>query len=297
MRIGEILRRNDTPAVRGRPAGKLQADPLCHVRDVRVDVAGAIDIVRGKLVERYLSTSIGCVAVTLRVIGGGGDRRGAIGGVLHAERGEDLALQHRIPVCGALRSGDNAAGKDVSDIGVGEGRAEARHRFDVSQGTNEGRSVEAEVHEKVVGVRREAGALRGQVEDAELARHPRVAHLEVGVEIDDAIVPTQLALIDGDRNRRGKERLGHRPDLEDGLRVDRGTALAAHPEAFGINQLVAGDDADREPRHVEAFHVGCDIVFETWGKRLDLLFDRWGGTRRLRRGSALDRERRRDEGR
>ena len=69
---------------------------------------------------------------------------------------------------GPFGSGDDATGKDVSDVGIGEGRAEARHRFDVAQRANLGRSVDAEQAENVVGVGRQAGALGQQVEDAEL---------------------------------------------------------------------------------------------------------------------------------
>src|SRR5215217_8407451 len=92
----------------------------------------------------------------------------------------------------------------------------------------------------------------------ELPRNPRVAHLEVGVEIDDSIVPMQLVLVDLDRHSRGKKRLGHRPDLEDGPGVHRRPALAADAEAFGVNQLVAGDDTDRKAGYIEALHVGRD---------------------------------------
>lgn len=107
----------------------------------------------------------------------------------------------------------------------------------------------------------------------------------------------QLAVVDRDRHRRGKKRLGRRPDLEDGLRVDRRPALAADTEAFGVDQLVAGDDADRQARDVEALHVGCDIVLEARDKRLDSLFDRRFGRRRFGCGSAVNHDGKCDEGR
>src|SRR5215218_7003691 len=89
----------------------------------------------------------------------------------------------------------------------------------------------------------------------------------------------QLVLVDRDRHSRGKERLGHRPDLEDGPGAHRRPALAADAEAFGVNQLVAGDDTDRKAGYIEALHIGRDIVLQAWGERLDLLLNRWVGNR------------------
>lgn len=85
-------------------------------------------------------------------------------------------------------------------------------------------------------------------------------------------------------------------DLEDGPRVDRRPALAADAEALGVNELVAGDDANRKAPHVKAFHVSCDIVLKARDKRLDPLFDRRFDRRRFCRGDGLNRNRKRDEG-
>jgi hypothetical protein len=58
------------------------------------------------------------------VVGCGCDRCGAIGAVLHAERVENVSLEHRIPIGCAFRFRNDATGKDVGNVGVGEGRAE-----------------------------------------------------------------------------------------------------------------------------------------------------------------------------
>jgi len=53
--------------------------------------------------------------------------------------------------------------------------------------------------------------------------------------------------------------------------------------------LSPGDNADREGRNVEGFHVGRDIILKAWDESLDLLFDR--RFRRCRRscGSPMNR--------
>ena len=53
-----------------------------------------------------------------------------------------------------------------------------------------------------------------------------------------------------------------RADLEDCLGVHRLAALAANPEALGIDQPVAGDDAYGEPGQVEILHAGRDVGLE-----------------------------------
>ena len=71
------------------------------------------------------------------------------------------------------------------------------------------------------------------------------------------------------------------------LRVDRRPALAADAEALGVDELVAGDDADGEPGDVEALHVGRDIVLEVWDERFEPLIDRPVGGHSFRRDSPL----------
>ena len=75
-------------------------------------------------------------------------------------------------------------------------------------------------------------------------------------------VNNERLLVDGDRHGGGEEGLGGRADLEDRLGVHRLAALAANPEALGIDQPVAGDDADGEPGQVEILHAGGDVGLE-----------------------------------
>ena len=152
----------------------------------------------------------------------------------------------------------------MGDVGVGEGRAEARDRIDIAQRPDQGRLVEAEHGEHVVDQPRKPRALGEQVEDAELARDPRVLHLEVRVEIDDTVVPFELAAIDHDGDAGCQKRLRGRADLEDGVRVDRlSAALAPHAEALGVYELVVCNDPDGEARNIEHLHsvrgIGVEI--------------------------------------
>src|SRR5205814_7889902 len=95
----------------------------------------------------------------------------------------------------------------------------------------------------------------GEVEDTELARNPGVLQPELGIEIDYAVVPPQLAAIDHDCHGRGEERLGGRADLENRSRINRQSiALAAHAEALGVNKLVVGNDSKGQARYVEPLH-------------------------------------------
>ena len=273
------------------PAASWRLTHLRHILDVRVDGAGTVEEIRDKPGKRHLDAAVGGKTVSLRVVGGGIDRCGGVRRLLHTERIEDVALEHRVPVSGTLGLGDDAARKDVGDVGVGEGRAEARHWLDVAQGVNERRPVHAKIAELVVDVGRQPGTLREQVKKTKLPRDPRIAHLEIRVEIDDAIVPTELAPVDGDRHRCREKRLRRRSDLKDRPRVDRGAALAPDAEALGIDQLVAGDDADCEPRDIEILHIGFDVVLEARDERLHLLLDRGFWTGGFRRSGRLHRDR------
>ena len=96
----------------------------------------------------------------------------------------------------------------MRDVGIGEGRAETGHRLDMAQGADQRRLVEAEHDEHVVDVGWKPGALSEQVEDAELARDPRILQLKFRIEIDNAVVPPQLAAIDHDGQGRSEKCLG-----------------------------------------------------------------------------------------
>jgi hypothetical protein len=64
-------------------------------------------------------------------------------------------------------------------------------------------------------------------------------------------------------NGGGEESLGERADLERGARVDRRAArLAAHAETLGVDETVAGDDADGESGQVISLHPAPDVRLE-----------------------------------
>ena len=266
----EAFRRHDRLALEAA-AAELQPQPLGHVVDARVDRPGAAELVGEDRGERHFDRAVHRPEVAQGAGLGRLDRLGGQRGVAHPERREDLRGDQRLPALGAHRLRHDALGQHVGDVRVGEGVAEARGRLDVTQRPDHRRLVEAEQADRVVGLARQAGALRHQVGDAEFARDPRVLELEVRVEVDHPVVPAELALVDGDGKRGGEERLGRRADLEQARRVDGiAAALAAATEAPGIDQLVAGHDADGDARHVEHLHATGDIGLEVGRQRLDL---------------------------
>ena len=91
---------------------------------------------------------------------------------VHAERLESPA-RHDASHSSAPSPAPRRAAQHMGDVGVGEGRAEARHRLDVAQRPDHRRPVEAEQADRVVGVGRQPRALGDHVEDAELAASPR----------------------------------------------------------------------------------------------------------------------------
>jgi hypothetical protein len=62
-------------------------------------------------------------------------------------------------------------------------------------------------------------ALREEIEHAELVGDPRVLELELGIEIDHAVVPVEFLAIDHDADGRREKRLGGRADLEHTVRA------------------------------------------------------------------------------
>ena len=203
--------------------------------------------------------------------------------VLHAERIEQVALKDVVPAGCTCGIRNDAAGEEVRDVRVGERRPETRYRIDVAQRPDQCCLVEAEHREHVVDQARKPRALGEQVEDAELARDPGVLHLEIRVEVDDTVVPFELAAIDHDGDARCEKRLRVRADLEDRARIDRlAAALAAYAKALGVDQLVADNDADGETRDVEGLHPARGIGFHLRDHRLDATRHGCVGRGRLR---------------
>src|SRR6478736_4371847 len=151
----------------------------------------------------------------------------------------------------------------MRDVGVGKGRAETGHRFNMAKGANHFWLFEVQHHENVVDQRWKPGALRGEVEDTKLACNPGILQLEIRIEIDYAVVPSQLAAIDHDRHGRGEERLGGRADLEKRPRINRqSVALAAYAETLGVYKPVVGNDSNGQARYVEPLHPTGNVGFD-----------------------------------
>jgi hypothetical protein len=131
--------------------------------------------------------------------------------------------------------------------------------------------IDAEKTKPVVDVWWEPRALRDEVEHAELACDPGILELKIGIEIDHPVVPVQLALVHGNGKRGSKKCLGGGSDLKDCLGVDGLAAFAPRAEAFGVDKLVIGDNADGQPRHIERLHPVPDISLEIGDQRLDAI--------------------------
>ena len=64
----------------------------------------------------------------------------------------------------------------------------------------------------------------------------------------------KLSLVHGNRHRRGKERLGSRPDLKESLRIDRfPAAYTANSPSLAVDQLVARNNPVATPGMSKAF--------------------------------------------
>ncbi len=278
----EILRRDQLVAV-VHAVVQLQLHPGHQVVHRRVDRAGAAELVGEDRGERHLDRAVRGVAVSDRGVVRALDRLGGEGGPLHAERIDDGLLGHHLPVRRAECLGHDMPGDHVGDVGIGEAGAEARHRLDVAQGTDHRRLIEAEEADEVVDVGRQPGPLRQEVEEPELLGGPRVLELELRIAIDHPVVPLEELLVHTHRQRRPEERLGGRADLEDRVGIDRRAALAAEAEPLGIDQLVAGDDADGEAGIVEGLHPARDIGLELGLQRVDPRLHRLLGGRQAGR--------------
>lgn len=174
--------------------------------------------------------------------------------------------------------GDDLAAGDMRDVEIAEIGAEQPDLRCDPQRTDQRLSVVAEHGQRVVDVSRQARALGGDVENAEIAGDPGIGELKIGDMVDDRIIPAEPAGIDRLRQRRGEKGLGGRTDLEDRLRRDLlRLAERADAEALGVDQLVLVDDADGKARHREGLHALGDLLLEVRQQR----FDR--GLRRLLR--------------
>jgi hypothetical protein len=129
--------------------------------------------------------------------------------------------------------------------------------------------------------------LSEQVEDPKLAGHPRILELEIRLEIDDAVIPAELATIDHDGQGRGEKGLGGRADLEHRACTDRrATGLAAHAETPAVNEAIVGDDPKGEAGRVGRFHAARNIALDLGDQGLDAHLQgrsgRFRGPRRTR---------------
>jgi hypothetical protein len=140
----------------------------------------------------------------------------------------------------------------------------------MAQRTDQRQFVEADYDQRIISVGREPGALSGDVEHPKLACDPGILQLKIRIEIDNAVVPPELAAIDHDGHGRGEKCLCVRTDLENCAGIDQHTTgLAAHAEALGVDEAVADDDADSEPGHVERLHPTLDVGFDIGDQRLE----------------------------
>jgi hypothetical protein len=166
----------------------------------------------------------------------------------------------------------------MRDVGIGECRAETRHRFDIAERANQRRLFVVEHHKNIVDQWREPGALRGEIEDTELACNPGIFQLELRIEIDYAVVPPQFAPIHHDGLGYSEKRLGVRADLKDCVSIDgQSIALASYAEALGVNEPVSGNDSNGYAWNVESLHSVNNVSFDIRNQLLNpALHSRFG---------------------
>ncbi len=123
-------------------------------------------------------------------------------------------------------------------------------------------ATEAQVFQPVAAVVGQAAAMAQQIAEPQLARDEGIVHPEAGVAIDHAVVPADASLADQGRQNGGRNGLGHRSELEDGVGIDAfGPADLAHPVALFENDLIPMDDNNGDTGKVHLSKSGvCQFV-------------------------------------
>src|SRR5207249_6823723 len=116
------------------------------------------------------------------------------------------------------------------------------------------------------------------VEDTEFACHPGIVQLELRIEIDDPVIPPQLAAIDHDGLGHSEKRLSGRTNLKDCVGIDgQSIALASYAEALGVNEPVIGNDSNGYAWNVESLHSVNNVSFDIRNQLLNpALHSRFG---------------------
>ena len=123
-------------------------------------------------------------------------------------------------------------------------------------------AVVPDVLQVVAGVAGQPAAVGVQVGEGDVVGHVGVVELQVGVRRVHRVVPGEDVPTDEPAERGGRDRLGQRGQLEDGVGVDgRGVADLAHSVSLGEHHLVAVDDRDGDTGHPRRRHlVGDHLV-------------------------------------
>ena len=221
---------------------ELQANPLSEIAGAGTDSAGgrfrvglAHEAVDGLAVDHDVQRSL------VRAVFIVGEART---GGCHAEGGIELFFRDRLPGFADFGSGGDGSG-GVAKVAVGICLAKDARQRQITHLVKDCRARIAEVLEQVAGFGGETTAVRKEVADGDLAGRLGVRKLEVGFEIGDAIVPTDLSLADQRSEDGGGDGLGDGGDFEDGIRVDLlGLPNLADAVAAEEDDLVVVDDGD-----------------------------------------------------
>ena len=153
----------------------------------------------------------------------------------------------------------------VHDVAVGVAAAEARGGRKVADATHDlgARESRGRPPHEVALAEAEARAVGHEVADRDLARHPRVVHLESRQVLRDRVVPGELPVLDQDRQRRAGEGLRVRGDAEERVRVHPlGLPHPTDSVALRQDDLPVLDHGHRHPRHPELPHRARDVRVE-----------------------------------
>ncbi len=246
---------------------KLQPDPFSEIAGAGTDATGrrfgvglAHEGVNRLAVDENVQRSF---VSTVFVIG-----ETRTGG-RHAKPGIKLLAGNHLPRLADLCGGGDCPG-GVAEVAVGVCLAEPAGQRQISHAVQDLRARVAEVFEQVAGFGGEAAAMREKLADRDLAGCLGIGKLEAGVEIGDAVVPTDLSLAD-ERGEDGRgDGLRERRDFKHGVGIDlRGFSYFANAVAPEKHDLVVIHDRDRYSGDFSPAKAGADVRFELRKRRLD----------------------------
>ena len=239
---------------------ELQADPFGEIAGAGGDSTGgsfgvgfadeAVD--RLSVNEDVQRGLVGAVFVVGEARAGGG----------HAEAGVELLVGDRLPRLAQLDGGGDGSG-GVTEVAIGIRLAERAGQREITHAIQNVGAGIAEVFEEVAGFGGESAAVGEKVADSDLLGGLGIRELEVGIEVEDLVVPMDFAFAYQRRKDSRGNGFRERCDLKNCVGIDWrrvsdfADAIAAHKE-----DLVVVDDSDRDSGNLGAGESSSNVGFE-----------------------------------